>query len=115
MAVKEVTPVKGEVNQITKFAFTAATTTSDGFVFKMPKMTEEYVVIVVQNSGSSAAKLTLKKPETGSYAASGSDEELQLAGGEFAQVRIESARFANNDGTVTLTGSTADIKIAVLY
>lgn len=115
MAVKEVTPVKGEVNQITKFAFAAPTTASDGFVFKMPKMTEEYVVIVVQNSGNAAAKLTLKKPETGSYAASGSDEELQLGAGEFAQVRIESARFANNDGTVRIVGATADVKIAVLY
>ena len=115
MAVKELTPVKGPVNQITAFTPEAATVTSDGFEFIMPKTTEEYVVIVAYNGGSAAGKLTLKAPENGSYAAATSDVELSIANGGFAQARIESARYADNKGKVKLIPATTDIKVAVLY
>ena len=53
MAVKELTPVKTPVNVITKFTPEAATTASDGMVFKLPKVTEEYLVVVLQNTSTS--------------------------------------------------------------
>jgi hypothetical protein len=115
MAKKLLTPAKGPVNEVAKFTFVAADAVGDGFEFVMPKITEEYVVIVVQNSGNGEATVTLKKPENGSYAAAGSDTELALAAGEFAQIRIESARYAENTGKVTIVGSDAGIKVAVLY
>ena len=49
MAVKVLTPIKGEVNKITVFAFEAQTSTADGFEFVMPRTTEDYVVIVAHN------------------------------------------------------------------
>ena len=115
MAVFNMTPAKGEVNKITKFAFEAATTPADGMEFKLPRVTEEYLVILVQNTGSGVGTVTLKAPTTGSYAATSSDEELSLAAGEYAQIRVESARFANNDGTIKLVPSAATVKAAVLY
>lgn len=115
MAVFELTPVKGDVNKITKFAFEAATAASDGVVVTLPKVTEEYLVILVQNTGTGAGTIKLKAPTTGSYAATSSDEELSLAAGEFAQIRIESARFANHDGTINLVPSATTVKVAVLY
>ena len=115
MAAKVLTPKKGELNKITPFAFETATTVADGFEFQMPDVTEEYVVIAVQNAGASAVNVTLKMPENGSYAASDSDEVLKLEAGAFAQIRIESARFASNSGKVKLVGASADVKVAVLY
>ena len=115
MAVKVLTPIKGEVNKVTGFAFETQTSTADGFEFVMPRTTEEYVVIVAQNSGNAVANLTLKKPENGSYAAADSDEVFQMVAGGFAQIRIESARYADNAGKVKLVGATADVKVAVLY
>lgn len=115
MAVKEMTPVKGSVNEITKFAFEAATTASDGMSFKLPKVTEEYLVVIVTNTGSSAYDITLKAPTKGSYAAASSDKVMELGAGECAVIRIESARYANNDGTVILVPENVAVKAAVLY
>lgn len=115
MAVKEMTPVKGPVNKITKFALEAATTAADGMQFKLPRSTEEYLVIVVCNTGNAEYDITLKAPTNGHYASASSDQVLPLAAGEYAQIRIESARYANADGTVVLVPENAAVKAAVLY
>ena len=115
MATKVLTPSKGEVNQITAFTPEVAQSAADGLEFVMPKVTEEYVVVVVHNTGSSAADVTLKKPESGSYAAAGSDESISLEAGAYAQIRIESARFADNKGKVKLGVTSTSVKVAVLY
>lgn len=115
MAVTVLTPEKGELNKLSVFTPKAATAAADGFEFTMPKMTEEYVVIVAQNAGTTEGKLTLKKPVAGSYAASSSDTEFSIPAGGFVQIRIESARFADNKGKVKLVPATTDIKTAVLY
>lgn len=115
MAVMAMTPVKGELNKVSKFAFEAATTASDGFQFKLPRMTDEYVIVLVQNSGSGAGTFTVKKPTKGSYFASSSDATFDLAAGEFGIFRFESAKWANNDGTINCVPSAATVKAVVLY
>lgn len=115
MAVMTMTPVKGELNKITNFAFEAATAAADGFVFTLPRMSDEYVIVLVQNSGSGAGTFTVKKPTKGSYFASASDEVHELAAGEFAVFRFESAKWANNDGTIHCVPSAATVKAVVLY
>lgn len=115
MAVKEMTPVKGELNKVTKFAFEAADSAADGFVFTLPRMSDEYVVVLVQNTGSGAGSITVKKPTKGSYFASASDEVHELAAGEFGIFRFESAKWANNDGTILCVPSAATVKAVVLY
>lgn len=115
MSVKTLTPVKGEVNKITPFSFEAATAVADGFEFQIPRVaTEEYLVIMVQNAGNANATIALKAPEKGSYAAASSDESISLPAGAYAQIRIESARYADTTGIVKLVGSSADVKVAVL-
>lgn len=116
MAVKELTPVKGVLNKITEFTFEAATVASDGMQFKLPRMSDEYVVVIAKNSDASTAyDLTIKKPTKGSYAAASADEVHELAAGEYAIFRFESAKFANNDGTVLIVPENAAVKVAVLY
>ena len=115
MAVMEMTPVKGELNKVTKFAFEAASAPADGFQFKLPRMTDEYVIVLVQNSGTGAGTFTVKKPTNGSYFASASDAVHELAAGEFGIFRFESAKWANNDGTINCVPSAATVKAVVLY
>ena len=115
MAVMVMTPVKGELNKVTKFAFEAASAPADGFQFKLPRMSDEYVVVLVQNSGSSAGNFTVKKPTKGSYFAAAGDEVFNLAAGEFGIFRFESAKWANNDGTIHCVPGAATVKAVVLY
>ena len=115
MAVMAMTPIKGELNKVTKFAFEAASAPADGFQFKLPRMTDEYVIVLVQNSGSGAGTFTVKKPTKGSYFASASDAVHELAAGEFGIFRFESAKWANNDGTINCVPSAATVKAVVLY
>ncbi len=115
MAVKTMTPVKGNLNEITSFAFEAATSTTDGFVFTKPRVTDESIVVVAHNGHSAAAKLIVKAPTNGSYYAAGGDEELSLAAGAYAIFRFESAKWANNDGTITIIPENLALKAAVLY
>lgn len=115
MAVKEMTPVKGELNRITTIAMEAANDASTGFVFNLPRMSDEYVVVLVHNTASAAHNFTIKKPTNGSYFASASDETRNLAAGELAIFRFESAKWANNDGTITCIPANVAVKAAVLY
>lgn len=115
MAVKAMTPVKGELNKVTKFAFEAASVAADGLVFTLPRMSDEYVVVLVQNTGGSAYNFTVKAPTKGSYAASSSDEVFSLGAGEFGVFRFESAKWANNDGTINLVPGNAAVTAVVLY
>ncbi len=116
MAIKNMTPVKGSLNKFSAFSFEAATTASDGLKFAMPGRSDEYVVVLVQNTDTAAAhNITVKQPEDGSYYASGSDETHQLASGEFAVFRFESAKWANRDGTIHLVPDNVAVKAVVLY
>lgn len=115
MAVTNMTPVKGELNKVTPFAFETATAPADGFQFKLPRMSDEYVVVLVQNSGTGAGTFTVKKPTKGSYFASASDEVHELAAGAFGIFRFESAKWANNDGTIHCVPGAATVKAVVLY
>ena len=114
MAIHVATPVKCEVNKITKVTFEAATTAKDGIKFILPDA-DESLVVLVQNTSDSKSTITLKAPTNGSYAATTSDEVLELEAGDSAIIRIESAKFANNDGSVVLVPSALTVKAAVLY
>lgn len=115
MAVKEITPVKGELNKITPITMEAANDTTTGMVFTLPRTTDEYVVVLVHNTASAAQDFTIKKPTNGSYFASASDETHNLAAGEIAIFRFESAKWANNDGTINCVPANVAVKAAVVY
>lgn len=114
MANLQITPVKGEINTLTKIVTVAAST--EGMEFKLPRTSDEYVVVLAQNTDTdNAHTFTVKAPAKGSYCAAGSDETISLASGETAIFRFESARFANNDGTVVCLADNAKIAVAVVY
>ena len=114
MAVKEISPKKAPFNEITKTTLEVATSATDGFKFKMPSA-DEYVVILVENTDTAAKKVSVKAPTNGGYAASTSDLELSLNAGEEAVIRIESARYANNNSEVTLIPEAVTVKATVIY
>lgn len=95
MATK-LTPVKGDINKISKVTMVAGTQ----FEFNMPRNTEEYVVIIAK--ATSSGKVKVKAPVNGSYAAASSDVELDVTNGDIVQIRIESARYADNKGLVNI-------------
>jgi len=115
MAVKEMTPAEVKYNVITEFAFETADSATDGFEFAM-KNSDEYVNVIVYNSDESTEyDITIKAPTNGGYFASSADETHELAPGEYAQIKIESARFANNKGIVKLIPKNVAVKVAALY
>ena len=115
MAVKTITPVDGKLNTITEFTFTAATTAADGINFKLPVGDERCKILVTNTDASNAYKITLKKPTKGGYAAATSDVEHELAAGEFAVINVETARYANTDGTILLVPANVAVTAAVVY
>lgn len=114
MAEKNMTPIKTPYNEITKVSLEAATTASDGMRCKLPS-SDEYVVILVENTGNAEATIKVAAPTNGSYAAATSDLSLSLAAGDKAVIRIESARYANNLGEILLIPSATTVKACVIY
>lgn len=115
MAVKELTPVKAAVNALTKIELEAATSASDGFTFKLPRVSDEYVVVIIENTDTAAKTVSIKAPANGNYAAVSSDLTASLAAGEKRIFRLESARYANRDGSVNIVPAATTVKVAVLY
>ncbi len=114
MANLQINPVKGEINTLIKFKAVASST--EGMEFKLPRTSDEYVVILAENTDSANAHtFTVKAPANGSYCAAGSDETVSLTAGETVMFRFESARFANNDGTVVCVADNAKVVVAVIY
>ena len=95
MAVATISEVK--VNKLEK----AVVNTGAEIEFKMPHA-DEFVIVFAQAGGS--GDLKVKAPTKGSYAAASSDITLAVASGDIVPIRIESARYADTDGTVKITG-----------
>lgn len=115
MAIKEMTLVKAEFNAITKINYEVAESATEGYQVSLKGTTDESFFVVATNSGTGAKKITVKAPTKGSYAAASSDLELSLEAGATAVIRIESARYANNDGTVVLIPESTDVKAVAVY
>ena len=90
---------------------------TDGIKFAIPRdAADEYIVLVAQNTHGSAAKnVVIKAPTDGGYAATDTDVTLSLTAGDIAVCRIETARFANRDGSIVVTGASADVKLQAIY
>ena len=118
MAVKEIKPVKVKFNSIEKLTFEAATAAADGVSFKIPNdfAGSEYLTIIAQNTGEVAYDVSVKAPTKGSYAAADSNLTLaDIPAGGIVAIRIESAKYANNDGTVVVVPENVAVKVAIIY
>lgn len=110
-----------ELENRNEFAVPAATTalctavdTTDGAEFVMRERDDKYLLLI-QNTGSAARSVTIKH---GNGIQGVVDLVLpSLAAGNYTFLSIDSGRFKNvsgeDKGKVIITGSAADIKVAV--
>lgn len=118
MAVKDIIPQKVDFNSIKNITFEAATVAGDGCKFIVPRdiAGSEYLTILAQNTGTAAYDVSVKAPTNGSYAAA--DSNLTLAdvpANGIVAIRVETAKFANNDGSIILIPENVGVKFAVIY
>lgn len=89
-----------------------AVNASDGIVFDTKGKKNCDIVLIAQNTNTSAVKeITIKAPTNGGYAAADSDLKLSLTANAIAVARISTAAYANNDGTVVVMGASTDVKV----
>jgi hypothetical protein len=89
---------------------------TDGITFNTKGLNNDGIVLIAQNTNASAAKnVVIKAPKNGSYAAADADLTLSLPAGGIAVARISTAAYANNDGTVVVSGGSADVKVQAIY
>ena len=87
--------------------------TSDGIKFDVRDLSNERVYIIFKNGSGSAVTTKVLKPTTGGYAAADADLSVSLASG-VGGAWVETAKYANQDGSIVCTGST-DVKAVVIY
>ena len=115
MAVTKIEKQVLGINKFGKVEFTALSSTADGFVLEWD-VKDERSVLVVQNGGSAAATVVVKKgngiqgvKDLASYS---------VGAGEIAAVVLDSGAFKNvsgaDKGTVKVTGSATDLKAALV-
>lgn len=114
MAVKTLTPQKGDFNKITSINFEAATAAADGMEFKLPSRDMETYIIVHNTHASTAYTITVKAPTNQGYTSASTDLVKSIPAGEFAIIKLESAVYADK-GMVKLIPQNAAVKAAVIY
>lgn len=93
-----------------------AVNATDGIVFDCRNYENERVMFLVKNTEASTAKsVTVCKPINGGYAATDTDLTLASveAGGE-AVIWVETAKYANNDGSIVIKGGSANVKVVAV-
>lgn len=101
------------INQIKSIASDlTAVNTTDGIKFDCRNYPNERIMFIIANTEASTAKdVKVLKPTSGGYAAADEDLVLDdLAAGTQAVVFVESAKYANKDGSIYLIGESANVK-----
>lgn len=114
MAVKTLTPQKGDFNKITAIEFESATATADGMEFKLPSRDMETYIIVQNTSDSNVYTITVKAPTTQGYTSASTDLVKSIPANGFAIIKLESAVYADK-GMVKLIPQNVAVKAAVIY
>lgn len=87
-----------------------------GIKFDVKNLSNERVYILFKNTEASTAKdIKVLKPTTGGYAAADTDLSVSLAAGGVGGAWVETARYANTDGTIVCAGGSANVKAVVIY
>ena len=88
---------------------------SAGIKFDCRSYANERVMFIAKNEEASTAKaVTVCKPTNGGYAASDEDLTLNLAAGTEAVIWVETAKYANNDGSIIIKGGSANVKVVAV-
>lgn len=118
MAVKDITPQKVDFNSIKNITLEVATAVEDGCKFIVPRdiAGSEYLTIIAQNTGEAAYDVSVKAPTNGGYAAADSDLTLaDVPADGIVAIRVETAKYANNDGSIIVASENVAVKFAVIY
>lgn len=92
-----------------------AVDTSDGIKFDCKNFPNERLMFLVKNTEASTAKdVIVVKPQNGGYAAADEDLKISLAAGTEAVIWVESAKYANVDGSIVLKGGSASVKAVAI-
>lgn len=86
---------------------------TDGIIFDCKGYSNDKLMFVFQNTHASTAKdVVLKAPSTGGYAKADTDITVSsLAAGAVGVAFVETAKYADKDGKIKFTGSSADVKV----
>lgn len=89
---------------------------TDGIKFDCKNYPNDRLMFVFQNTHASAAKdVKVLKPANGHYAAADTDIVVSsLAAGAIAVAYVETAKYANTDGSIYCAGASADVKVAAV-
>lgn len=89
---------------------------TDGIKFNVKRYSNERFYILFKNTEASTAKdIKVLKPTNGGYAAADTDLSVSLAAGGVGGAWVETARYANNDGTIVCAGGSANVKAVIIY
>lgn len=106
--------VKNEIKEID--ADFVAVDATDGLKFDCKAYSNDRLAFIIENTNASTAKkAAIKAPTKGGYAAEDVDLELSVAAGKKAVAYVETARYANTDGSIVITGASTDIKAVAVY
>lgn len=89
---------------------------TDGIKFDCKGYPNDRLMFIFQNTHASAAKdVKVLKPTDGFYAASDTDIVVSsLAAGAVAVAYVETAKYANKDGSIVCSGASNDVKVAAV-
>lgn len=87
-----------------------------GIKFDCKNYPNDRLMFIFQNTEASTAKdVKVLKPSNGGYAAADTDIVVSnLAAGAIAVAYVETAKFANNDGSIYCAGGSANVKVAAV-
>jgi len=106
--------IKNEIKEVDSSL--VAVDATDGLKFDCKQYSNDRLMFILENSNASAAKkAAIKAPVNGGYAAEDVDLELNIAAGKKAVAFVETARYANKDGSIVITGASIDIKAVAVY
>lgn len=88
----------------------------DNSTLVFPASDEKTIIVVYNSSADTAYDVTVKAPVNPNYAGFGmADLVKEVAAGKVAVVRVESARYADVTGKITIDVENAALKFAVFY
>lgn len=93
-----------------------AVDTTNGIKFDCKKYPNDRLMFIFQNTEAETAKdIKVLKPTSGGYAAADTDIVVEdLAAGAVAVAYVETAKYANNDGSIYCIGESANVKVAAV-
>lgn len=88
----------------------------DNSTLVLPASDEKTIIVVYNSSADTAYDVTIKAPVNPNYAGNGiANLVKEVAFGKVAIIRVESARYADVTGKITIDVENAALKIAVFY